>query len=170
MKLGEANKITSTGPIQFLPLITSPDIAPTTTANITISGTVVNEVGEPVENPNVVESGTTNGTMGDFDGNFTLRNVRPDAIIDFTYQGILTKLPVKEASGTVTIKTVGALDEVVIIAPGDKPKNKNSWMYAAGIGLLGLLLLASSDDDKKPKKQLGRPRGTRNRKPKKVKL
>lgn len=162
MKLGE-NKITPTGPIQFTPFSQTP--VPTTT--MTISGTAVNEVGEPVENPNVVESGTTNGTMGDFDGNFTLRNVRPDAIIDFTYQGILTKIPVKEASGTVTIKTVGALDEVVITA--NKPKSKG-WLYAAGFGLLSLLLLTAGGDDKKPKKSLGRPRGTGNRKPKKVKL
>lgn len=41
----------------------------------TIKGTVVDETGEPIIGANVVEKGTTNGVITDFNGEFTL-NVR----------------------------------------------------------------------------------------------
>lgn len=38
----------------------------------TIKGTVVDETGEPIIGANVVEKGTTNGVITDFNGEFTL--------------------------------------------------------------------------------------------------
>ena len=39
---------------------------------ISVTGTVVDELGEPVIGASVMEKGTTNGVVTDYDGNFTL--------------------------------------------------------------------------------------------------
>ena len=38
----------------------------------TVTGTVVDAIGEPIIGASVLEMGTTNGTITDVDGNFTL--------------------------------------------------------------------------------------------------
>ena len=38
----------------------------------TVKGKVLDETGQPIIGANVVEKGTTNGTITDLDGNFTL--------------------------------------------------------------------------------------------------
>lgn len=43
----------------------------------TIKGTVVDETGEPIIGANVVEKGTTNGVITDFNGEFTLNVPQP---------------------------------------------------------------------------------------------
>lgn len=39
----------------------------------TVTGTVVDAIGEPIIGASVLEMGTTNGTITDVDGNFTLQ-------------------------------------------------------------------------------------------------
>ena len=54
-----------------------------------ITGTVVDAMG-PVIGASVVEKGTTNGTVTDFDGNFSL-NVNPGATIVVSFIGFETQ-------------------------------------------------------------------------------
>ena len=54
-----------------------------------ITGTVVDAMG-PVIGASVVEKGTTNGTVTDFDGNFSL-NVKPGATIVISFIGFETQ-------------------------------------------------------------------------------
>ena len=42
-------------------------------AQKTITGKVIDETGETIIGANVVVKGTTNGTITDFDGNFTMK-------------------------------------------------------------------------------------------------
>ena len=53
-----------------------------------ITGGIVDATGEPVIGASVVELGTTNGTITDFDGNFSL-SVEPDGKIQVTFVGYL---------------------------------------------------------------------------------
>jgi hypothetical protein len=55
-----------------------------------ISGTVIDVNDEPVIGVNVVEKGTTNGTVTDVDGNFSL-SVREDATLQVSYIGYITQ-------------------------------------------------------------------------------
>lgn len=48
---------------------------------ITVKGTVVDANGEPVIGASVLMKGTTNGTITDIDGNFTLSNVNPGILV-----------------------------------------------------------------------------------------
>lgn len=54
----------------------------------TVSGRIVDEQGEPVIGANVVEKGTTNGTVTDADGRFSL-SVSPNAVLHVSYIGYL---------------------------------------------------------------------------------
>ena len=58
-------------------------------AQTEISGTVTDATGETVIGATVMEKGTSNGTITDFDGNFTIK-VKEGAILVFTYIGYQT--------------------------------------------------------------------------------
>lgn len=54
-----------------------------------ISGKVVDSKGESIIGANIMEKGTTNGTITDFDGNFSL-NVAANAVLQISYIGYKT--------------------------------------------------------------------------------
>ena len=53
-----------------------------------ITGTIVDGKGEPIIGANIIEEGTTNGTITDIDGQFSL-NVTDNATIKVSYIGYL---------------------------------------------------------------------------------
>lgn len=59
--------------------------------NKTITGKVTDSQSTPLPGVTVVVKGTTNGTITDFDGNFTLGNVPADATIVFSFVGMKTQ-------------------------------------------------------------------------------
>ena len=68
-----------------------------------ITGTVVDETGETVIGATVMEKGTTNGTVTDFDGNFVIK-ANPGATLVVSYIGY-EKLEVTAQPGmTITLK------------------------------------------------------------------
>jgi TonB-linked SusC/RagA family outer membrane protein len=86
----------------------------------TITGKVVDEHGEPVIGANIIETGTTNGTVTDVDGNFSLQ-VANDATIRITFIGYLEQsIPTagKSAFSITLLEDTKALDEVVVIGYG----------------------------------------------------
>lgn len=90
----------------------------------TITGVVLDENGEPVIGANVTVKGTTNGTITDMDGNFSLI-ADPKLIIEVSYIGYLTQnvVPGKQNSLKVILKEdTKRLDEVVVIGYGVQKK------------------------------------------------
>ena len=88
-----------------------------------ITGTVVDASG-PVIGASVVEKGTTNGVVTDFDGNFTL-SVKPGATIVISYIGYETQeISVgNQSTFNITLKDDNAvLDEVVVVGYGVQKK------------------------------------------------
>ena len=88
-----------------------------------ITGTVVDAQG-PVIGASVVEKGTTNGTVTDFDGNFSL-NVNPGATIVISFIGFETQeIKVGNQSDfQITMKDDNAvLEEVVVVGYGTQKK------------------------------------------------
>ena len=88
-----------------------------------VTGTVSDSQG-PVIGASVVEKGTSNGTITDFDGNFTL-NVKPGATLVFSYIGYTTKeIAVGNQSNlNVTLEEDNtALEEVVVVGYGVQKK------------------------------------------------
>ena len=88
-----------------------------------ITGTVVDAMG-PVIGASILEKGTTNGTVTDFDGNFSL-NVNPGATIVVSFIGFETQeIKVGDQSNfNITLKDDNAvLEEVVVIGYGVQKK------------------------------------------------
>lgn len=88
-----------------------------------VTGTVKDSKGEALLGVNVVEKGTTNGTITDLDGNFTL-DVSPNATLDFSYIGYITQ-SVRVTGNVVNVtleEDTQALDEVVVVGYGTQAK------------------------------------------------
>lgn len=86
-----------------------------------ITGNIVDQNGDPVIGANVVEKGTTNGTISDVNGQFTLNVQQKNPILVVSYIGFTTKeIPVGNASA-LNIKLSEdseTLDEVVVVGYG----------------------------------------------------
>ena len=100
-------------------------------AQKTISGVVTSSDGETLIGVNIVEEDTSNGTITDVDGSYSL-TVADGASIEFTYTGFATQtLAVgDQASFNVVLQQGVALDEIVITALGIS-REKKSLTYAS---------------------------------------
>ena len=103
--------------------------------NITVKGVVTSAADkEPMIGLTALIKGTTNGTVTDLDGNYTLNNVPKDAIVVFSMIGYKTQ-EIK-VNGRTTINVVmqddtQALDEVVVIGYGAVKKGDLTSSIAA---------------------------------------
>ena len=91
-----------------------------------VTGVVVDGTGEPVIGANVVVKGTTNGTITDFDGNYTIEGVSANDVLVISYIGYLSQeVPVGNQSMIkVTLKEdTQTLDEVVVVGYGTMKKS-----------------------------------------------
>ena len=91
----------------------------------TIIGTVVDEKGLPIIGANVVEKGTTNGTITDIDGKFSIslgeNAVLVVSFIGFNAQDVLVG---DELNQTITLKEdTQALEEIVVVGYGVSKKS-----------------------------------------------
>ena len=95
-------------------------------SNTKVKGVITSGAdGLPLIGVNVVEKGTTNGTVTDFDGNFEL-TVSSNAVLDISYIGFLSQ-EVKIVAGKTTYNVVlkedsRALEEVVVVGYGVQKK------------------------------------------------
>ncbi len=90
----------------------------------TITGVVVDATGEPVIGASVLEVGTTNGTITDVDGNFTIQ-VPVGAKLDVSYIGYKTQQIVVGVPNTYKVilkEDAEMLDEVVVTGYGMSQK------------------------------------------------
>ena len=95
-------------------------------AQATINGQVKDETGDGVIGASVVEKGTSNGTVTDFDGNFSLK-CKPGATLVFTYIGFNPQeLPAKNGMEVTLKEDVAQLNEVVVVGYGSMAKKEIS--------------------------------------------
>lgn len=99
----------------------------------TISGVIRDELGEPVVGANVVEKGTSNGTISDSQGSFSL-SVAPGATLIFTYIGYTPQEIKVEGRNSLTVimeEDTETLDEVVVVGYGTVKKKDLTGAVAA---------------------------------------
>lgn len=83
-------------------------------------GNVMDVHKEPLIGVNVVEKGTTNGTITDIDGNFSL-NIQPNATLVFSYVGFVSQEIQWDGISSLNIVLIDdteLLDEVVVVGYG----------------------------------------------------
>lgn len=93
-------------------------------AGKTVTGVVTDKTGEPIIGTNVLQKGTTNGTITDIDGKFTL-TVPADAVIVISYIGYNPQEVKYSGQSSLKVQLVEDtqnIEEVVVTAMGIKKK------------------------------------------------
>lgn len=101
-----------------------------------ITGHVKDESGLPVIGANIVERGTNNGTVSDFDGNFHLI-VSEKSILDISFIGYISQSLRAENQNSFSIvlkEDNEAIDEVVVVGYGTQKKVSVTGSLAAMSG------------------------------------
>lgn len=91
-----------------------------------IAGIVSDEAGQPIIGANIIEKGTTNGTITDFNGHYTL-GVAEDAVLQVSYIGYLTQEIPLDGQSTINVRLVEDtknLGEVVVVGYGTQKKGE----------------------------------------------
>ncbi len=92
-----------------------------------VTGTVTDaETGETVPGANVVEKGTTNGTITDFDGNYKL-SVSGDATLVYSFVGYAPQEVEVGARGIIDVSLdldIQSLSEIVVVGYGTQNKKE----------------------------------------------
>ena len=107
--------------------------------SLAITGTVTDEKGEPIIGASVLVVGTTNGSITDFDGNFSLKDVASNAKLSISYIGMKTQII--DVQGKRSFKVVlkedsEVLEEVVVVGYGTQKK----------VNLTGAVTMANGDE------------------------
>lgn len=93
--------------------------------SVTVSGTVSAEDGSPLPGVNIVEKGTSNGVVSDFDGNYSITISSQNSVLVFSSLGYATQEIIVGDRTTLNLtlaEDTQALDEVVIIGYGTVQK------------------------------------------------
>lgn len=86
-----------------------------------VSGKVSDKDGEVIPGATIVVKGTTQGTISDMDGNYSLQNVKPTDSIVFSFIGYTTQEIVigeKAVINVVLLSSDVTMDEVVVVGYG----------------------------------------------------
>ena len=89
-----------------------------------VSGTVIDENGEPMIGVSVLILGTKEGVATDFDGNYSIK-AAPGATLQFSYIGYKTQTATVGSQGTINITMApdnNVLDDVVVVGYGTVKK------------------------------------------------
>lgn len=94
-------------------------------ASVKIKGVVVDEAGVPIIGANIIEKGTTNGTVTDIEGEFTLDAKNSNAILVVSFIGYETNEYPAEQNRLMRItllEDLKIMDEVVVIGYGTQKR------------------------------------------------
>ena len=89
-------------------------------------GVVTDKTGEAIIGANVVEKGTTNGTITDLDGKYVME-VSSNATLEFSYIGYMTQLQPVGGKNEINVnlkEDTQKLDEVVVVGYGTQTKRE----------------------------------------------
>lgn len=99
--------------------------------SLTVQGNVKDNTGMGVIGANILVKGTTNGTITDFDGNFTLNAQKGDIIV-ISFIGYKTQeLPAASTMNVVLKDDSEVLEDVVVIGYGSVKKSDLSGSVVA---------------------------------------
>ncbi len=97
------------------------DVSGIQQAGKVVTGHIADGKGEALIGVNVVEAGTTNGTVTDIDGNYSLRLTTSNPILNISYIGFTTQtvdVGTRSVINVVLEEETSFLDEVVVIGYG----------------------------------------------------
>ena len=89
--------------------------------NLLVEGIVTDDVGAPMPGVSIVEKGTSNGTVTDIEGKYSLTVTNEKAILTFSYIGYLTQEVKVKKDKSLDVKLSAdreQLEEVVVVGYG----------------------------------------------------
>ncbi len=101
-------------------------LALTANGQITVTGQVKDATGEPLAGVNIMEEGTSNGTITDLDGHFSLMVSDESSVLEFSYIGYqLQQITVgsKRKLSVTLQESAEMLEEVVVVGYGTQKKS-----------------------------------------------
>ena len=107
----------------------------------TVSGVVTSTAdGLPLPGVTIIEKGTSNGTQTDFDGNYSLQTTSGNTLV-YSYVGMQTEeLPIHSSIMNVGLnEDIQLLDEVVIVANGNRPNSKFAQALSGQVAGLNIV-------------------------------
>lgn len=95
-------------------------------ATAQVTGKVSGSDGTPIAGVNVVEKGTSNGAISDFDGNYQI-SAASDATLVFSYVGYETQevAVANQSVVNVTLQDGSSLDEVILVGSRTAPRSNS---------------------------------------------
>lgn len=91
-----------------------------------ISGIVTDESGEPLPGVTVLIKGTTNGTVSDINGNYSISDVSSDAVLVFSFVGMLSQEITIDNKTSINITLFAdaiGIEEVIAVGYGTMKKS-----------------------------------------------
>ncbi|WP_035336395.1 TonB-dependent receptor [Dokdonia sp. PRO95] len=100
-------------------------IGVTSFSQVTVTGTVTDKNNVPISGANVIEKGTSNGAITDFDGNYNI-TVQSNGTLEISYLGFDTKRVAVngQSSINVTLEEGVGLGEVVLVGSRTAPRSQ----------------------------------------------
>ncbi|NND63156.1 MAG: TonB-dependent receptor [Flavobacteriaceae bacterium] len=96
--------------------------------SFSVNGTVVNSNGNvPLFGASVIQKGTLNGAITDFDGNFSIDNINSGDVLVFSYLGFVSKEVTIGSQQNISVsldEDIASLDEIVVIGYGTQRKKE----------------------------------------------
>ncbi|QDO95028.1 TonB-dependent receptor [Formosa sediminum] len=113
------------------------------TSGQTVTGTIIDGEGLPVPSVNIIEKGTSNGVVADFDGNYSI-NVSDNATLVFSFVGYNTKeVPVNgQTTLNITLIEGVGLDEIVLV--GSRNSKRTITDSAVPVDVLDVAEIATT--------------------------
>lgn len=93
---------------------------------ITVSGSIVDNSNVPIIGASIIVQGTTDGTITDMDGNFSIPNVPKNGTLKVSYVGYVNQIIAVNNQRKISIKlmeNLQTLDEVVVVGYGVQRKS-----------------------------------------------
>ncbi|WP_417444509.1 SusC/RagA family TonB-linked outer membrane protein [Joostella sp.] len=93
----------------------------------TVLGTVKDSKGTPIPGVNVIEQGTSNGVVTDFDGNYEIKNVSSVSVLEYSYMGFKSQMIATNGENKIDVvlnEDFEQLDEVVVVGYGTQKREK----------------------------------------------
>ena len=118
--------------VGLMPQNLSAKVSTATTASVhelaqgvTIRGKVTDETGASLPGVNILEKGTTNGTVSDTEGSYTLSVASTESVLVFSFIGTVTQEVRVGSQSEIAIRLLNdaeTLSEVVVIGYGTQEK------------------------------------------------
>jgi len=96
-------------------------------AQIEVTGTVTDDLGDPLPGAAVLVKGTSNGTVTDLDGNFTVSVANQQSTLVFSFLGFANVEEVVGTRNTIDVileQGLSGLDEVVVTGYGSQSRRE----------------------------------------------